>query len=144
MGQDIQACIDGLGRQLLSPIVWIRASEASRNLLGRAALRQMGSDVLLQPWVQKFAGSPRVTGSTGRQRVGGAGPIRLTEGRVAGIFPAQGAGCAAQHSGHNPQRMTSGQSQAHGLTFVGTQVSVASCCHGNTIAHRSLQCCTWR
>jgi hypothetical protein len=37
--------------------------------------------------------------------------------------------------------MASGQAQ--GLPFFGTQVSVASRCHGNTVTHLGVQCCTW-
>jgi len=95
-GQHIQARIDGLGRQLFAHVVRIRALEPSGNLLGRAALGQMRSDVLPQPGIQEFARSPRLTGSGGGLRLSGAGPIGTAPRRVAGVFAAQGAGRSAQ------------------------------------------------
>jgi len=95
-GQHIQTRIDGLGRQLFPHIVRIRAFEPPGNLLGRAALGQMRSDVLPQPGIQEFAQSPRLTGSGGCLRLSGVGTIGTAPRRVAGVFAAQGAGRSAQ------------------------------------------------
>ena len=53
--QHIQPRIDGLGRELFPHVVRIRVSEASGNLFRRAALSQMGLDILPQPRVQECA-----------------------------------------------------------------------------------------
>ena len=141
--QHIQAYIDGLSREVFPHVVRIRASEPPGNLLGRAALRQLGLDILPQPRVQEFARPPRLTGSGSRLCLCGAGPIGTAPRRVAGIFAAQGAGRSAQDPRQRAQRLSLGQAQTHGLTVFSTQVCVASFCHGNTLALQGLQCCTW-
>jgi hypothetical protein len=94
-GQHIQAHIDGLRRQLFPHVARIRASEASGNLFGRAALRQLCLDILPQPGIQEFARPPRLTGSGSRLGLCGAGPIGMASRRVAGVFAAQRARCSA-------------------------------------------------
>ncbi len=142
-GQHIQAHIDGLRRQLFPHVVRIRALEPSGNLLGRAALGQLRPHVLPQPGIQEFARSPWLTGSGGRQRLRRAGPIGAAAHRVAGLLAAHGAGRSSQHPRHRPQRMAAGQPQTQGFTFFGTQMSIGSCSHGNTLAHQGRSCCTW-
>ena len=61
-GQHRQAPIEGLRREVLVPVVRIRASEASGNLLRRTAVSQVGLDILPQPGVQELARSPWLTG----------------------------------------------------------------------------------
>ena len=63
--------------------------------------------------------------------------------RSAGIFTTQGAGGSDQEPRQHAQRLPLGEAQTHGFTFVSTQVRVAFCSHGNTVAHPGLQCCTW-
>ena len=121
--QHIQRRIDGLGRELFPHVVRIRASEASGNLLGRAALAQVGPDILPQPGIQEFARPPRLTGSGGRLCLRRAGAIGAAPRRVAGQLAAHGAGRSSQHPRHRPQRMAVGQPQTQGLTFFGTHVS---------------------
>ena len=135
-GQDIQAHIDGLGRELFAHVVRIRVSKSPRNLLGRAALGQLRLYVLPQPGIQEFARPPRLTGSGGCLRLSGAGPIGTAPRRVAGVFAAQGAGRSAQDPGQRTQRRSLGQPQTHGLTVFRTQVCIAFRWHGNTLAHQ--------
>jgi hypothetical protein len=52
----------------------------------------MRPHILPQPGIQEFPGASRVPESGTRLGLRCAGPIRLTAGRVAGIFPAQGTG----------------------------------------------------
>ena len=93
--QHIEPRIDRLGREVLPHVVRIRALKPPGNLLGRAALGQMYSDVLSQPGIQEFARSPRLTGSGGCLRLSGAGTIGTALRRVTGVFAAQGAGRSA-------------------------------------------------
>ena len=62
-------------------------------------------------------------------------PDTVAAHRVAGQLAAHGAGRSPQHRRHRPQRMAVGQPQAQGFTFFGTQVSIGSRSHGNTVAH---------
>lgn len=140
--QHIQARVDGLGRQLFTPIVRIRAFEPSGNLLGRTALGQLRPHVLPQPGIQEFARPPRLTSSSRRQGLRRAGPIRSPH-RVPGVLAAHGAGRSPQHRRHRPQRMAAGQPQTQGFTFFSTHVSTGSRSHGNTVTHQGLKCCTW-
>ena len=57
-GQQRQAHIDGLGRERLLHVARIRASKASGNLFGRAALNQVGLDILSQPGAHEFTRTP--------------------------------------------------------------------------------------
>ena len=98
--QHIQADLDRLSREVLPHVVRIRACEPPGKLLGRAALDQVGSDVLPQPGIQEFAGSPWLTGAGCRPRLGRAGAIGTAPRRVAGVFAAHGAGGASQNRGH--------------------------------------------
>ena len=142
-GQHIEPHIDRLGREVLAHVVRIRALKPPGNLLGRAALRQMCLNILPQPRVHEFARPPRLTGSGGRLRLSGAGPIGTAPRRVAGVFAAQGAGRSAQDPRQRAQRLSLGQTQTQGLTVFSTQVCVAFRSHGNTLAHPGLQWCTW-
>ena len=141
--QHIQRGIDRLGREAFAHVVRIRASEPPGNLLGRAALSQVGPDILPQPGIQECAPPPGLACSAGRLGVRGAGTIGMAACRVAGIFTAQRAGGPAQQSCQPPQRLPLGQAQTDGFTFVGAQVRILSLCHGNTLAHQGGQCCTW-
>ena len=134
--QHIQPHIDGLRRQVFPHVVRIRASEASSNLLRRAALHQLCLDLLPQPRVEEFAWPPRVTGAGDRQGLRRTGAIGSASRGVASRLAADGAGGSPQHPGHPPQRMALGQSQAQGLTVFSTQVCVAVRWHGNTVAHQ--------
>ena len=136
-GQHIQACIDGLGREVFTHVVRIRALEPPGNLLGRTPFGQLCSDVLPQPGIQEFAWSPRLTGPRRGQRVRGARPIGAPH-RVAGPLAAYGAGRSPQHPRHRPHRLATGQPQTQGFTFFSTPVSIRSCSHGNTVAHPGL------
>lgn len=68
-------------------------------------------------------------------------PDTVNRRSCCGYIP--GSGCWVRRPTFGPSSAANGpdQSQAHDLTFVGTQVLVASCCHGNTRANRGLQCC---
>ena len=124
-GQHIQTGIDGFSRQVFAHVVRIRVSEASSNLLGRAALPQMCLDVLPQPRVQKFARSPWVMSSGGRvalRRTGAIGTVFV--GGVPGYLTTHGARSSSQEAGKGTEGVLSGQPEAHSLTFFGTQMSV--------------------
>jgi hypothetical protein len=114
-GPHRQAHIDGLGREVFSHVVRIRAWETSGHLFGRAAFRQMRPHLLPQPGVQKFTGSPWLTGSGGRLDRRRTGTIGAAPRGVAGPLAAHGAGGPPQHRRHCPQRMAVCQAQAHGL-----------------------------
>jgi len=133
-GQDIQARIDGLGRQLFPHVIRIRAAKPPGNLFGRAALSQLCLDVLPQPGVRKFPRSPGLTGSGGSLGLSGARPVGSAPRHVADHLAAHGAGRASQHPRHRPHRMAVGQSQTQRFTFVDTQVAIGSRVHGNTLA----------
>ena len=121
----------------------IRASEASGNLFGRAALAQVCPDILPQPRIKEFPRSPWVMGSGDRLALRCTGAIGTASEGVPGQLAAHGAGGSAQDRGHQPQRIAAGQPQTHGFTFFGTHVSIGSRVHGNTLARQGLQCCTW-
>jgi len=140
--QHIQPRIDGFSRQVFAHVVRIRASKSPRNLFRRASLPQMGLDVLPQPAISEFPDAPRLTGPRRRQGVRRAGPIAALSG-VASHLAADGAGGSPQDHRHPPQRMASGQAQAHGFTFFGTQVVVGSGSQRNTRAELGSQCCSW-
>jgi len=125
-GQHLQPHIDRLGRELFPHVVRIRTFEPSGNLLGRAALSQMGPDILPQPGIQEFAGAPWPTSSGGRLCLRRTGAVGTAPCGVAGVFAAHGAGGAPQHPRHRSQRLAVGQSHAQGLTLFGTHVSVRS------------------
>jgi len=65
-----------------------------------------------------------------------ARPIRSAPRSVAGHLATHGAGRSFQEAGEGTEGAAMGQPQAEGLTFFGTQVSVRSRSHGNTIAHQ--------
>ena len=136
--QHRQAHKEGLCRKLFSHVVRIRASEASSNLFGRAALSQRCPHILPQPGVQELARSPWLTGSDRRPCLRRASAIGAAPRGVAGRLAAHGAGCASQRPRHHSQRVAVGQAQAQGLTVFSTQVCVAFLWHGNTIAHQGL------
>jgi hypothetical protein len=94
--QHIESRVDRLGRELCVQVIRIRASEASGNLLRRAALSQLRLDILPQPGSQECARPPRLTGLGSRQCLRRAGPIGSAPRRGAGIVTAQGAGGSAQ------------------------------------------------
>jgi len=75
-----------------------------------------------------------LTGSGCRPRLCRAGTVGGAH-RVAGKLAAHGAGRSPQHRRHRPQRMAVGQAQTQGFTFFGTQMSIESRSHGNTVAH---------
>lgn len=133
--QHIQAHIDGLRRDVLSHVVRTRASEASGNLLGRAARRQMRPHILSQPRVEEFPRAPWVSGF-GRP-LGSSPYTRDRDGPVWCSGPTRGSRCWGHVPipRHRSERMAMGQAQAHGFTFFGTHVSIGSCSHGNTVAH---------
>jgi len=141
-GQHIQTHLDRLGREMFAHVVRIRASEASGNLLGRAALGQLRPHVLPQPGIQEFARASGLTGSGGRQRLCRAGTIGRAH-RVTGVLAAQGARGSPQHPRHRSQRLAMGQTQTQGFTFFRIHVSVGSCSHDNTVTHLGVKCCTW-
>ena len=141
--QHIQGRVDGFGREVFPHLVRIRASEASDNLLGRAALAQVGPDILPEPRVQEFAWPPRLTRSADRVGLRRAGTIGMAACCVAGIFAAQRAGRPPQDPRQPAQRLPLGQAQTHGLTVFGAQVRIQSLWHGNTLALPGRQCCTW-
>lgn len=141
--QHIQGRVDGFGREVFAHVIRIRASETPSNLLRRAACGQLCGDVLPQPRVEEFPDASWVMGSGRRVALCRAGAIGTASGRVPGHLATQGTGGSAQDSGHRTERMAVGQAQTHGLTFFRSQVSVRSRMHGNTLAHRGWQCCTW-
>jgi hypothetical protein len=134
-GQHIQARIDGLGRELVPHVVRIRASEASGDLLWRAALSQMAPHVLPEPRIQEFPRAQWVTGSGGRLDLRRTGALGTASCGVPGHLAAHVAGGTSQYPRHRSERMAVGQAQTQGLTFVSTQVCVALFWHGNTVAH---------
>ena len=141
--QDVQARIERLRREVFLHVVRIRASEASSNLLGRAASAQVCPDILPEPGIQEFAWAPGLTRPGRRQVLRCAGPIGSVLPRVAGQLTAHRAWGAPQHRRHRPQRIALGQSQAQGFTFLDTHVRVALLWHGNTVADQGHKCCTW-
>jgi hypothetical protein len=142
-GQHIQRRIDGLGRKLFGHVVRIRAAEAPGNLFRRTAVFEVGLDILPQPGIQEFARSPWLTGSGDRLSLRRADAIGVAPRRVAGAFPAEGAGGAAQYPGHHPERMALGEAQAQSRSLFRTQMRITGRVHDNTLAHPGRQCCTW-
>jgi len=59
----LQRGIEGLGREMLLPVVRICTGTASGNLLEQTALSQRGPHLLPQPGVQARAWSPWLTGA---------------------------------------------------------------------------------
>jgi len=141
-GQHIQAHIDGLGRELFPHVIRIRASEASGNLFGRAALSQMGPDILPEPEDHEFARPPRLMRPSRRQGVRRAGTIRSPH-RVAGVLAAHGAGGAAPTP--TPSSAGNGRGPGPGSR---SHVLRHSCVCRISLAWQHLsrsgpQCCTW-
>ncbi len=122
--QQVQRRVEGFGREVFPHVVRIRASEASGNLLGRAALRQLCCDVLPQPWVEEFPGASWVMRSGRRMTLRRTGPIGMASCAVPSHFAAHGTRSPSQDPRHRSERMAVGQTQTHSLTFFGTQVSV--------------------
>lgn len=82
----------------------------------------MGSDILPQPGIHEFPGTPRLMGSCNHLWLRRTGRIGTASDRVADIFSAQCAGGSAQDSRHRSPRITLGQSQAQRVTFLDAEV----------------------
>ena len=104
--QHIQRRIDGLGREVSSHVVRIRAAKASGNLFGRAALGQVGPDILPQPRVEEFARSPASVPGW-----------HDTGGPASRCAPTRGARCWARDPRPWPSRVANSLGRARGSGF---------------------------
>ena len=142
-GQHIQGRIDRFGREVFPHIVRIRTSQPPGNLFRRTAGCERGLHVRPQPGIQEFPKPARLVCSGNCLGVCRTDAIGVASRRVAGAFPAQGAGRAAQYPGYHPERMALREAQAQGRSLFRTQMRIAALGHGNTLAHLGQQCCTW-
>jgi hypothetical protein len=89
--------------------------------------------------------SARVVGEGSGRRVAlhRAGARGSAASRVSRYLAIQGAWGPDPDPGHRAERMPVGQAQTQGPTVFPSYGSIRSRVHGNTIAHRGWQCCTW-
>ena len=116
---------------------------ATREIVGASSPEPNGSSHTATARGPRVCVAAALTRPTSRQRLRRAGPIGAATRGVAGRLAAQGAGRPSQHRRHRQERLAVGQAQTQGLTYLGTQVSVGSGLHGDTVAHSGVECCAW-
>ncbi len=116
--QHVQPHVDGFGREVFPHVVRIRASEASGNLLGRAALVRCVLTYCHSQGSRSFLGAPWLTGSGRRVALRRTGPIGAAPRVYCG--PTRGSRCWGPAPTSSPSSAANGRgsgpgSRSHGL-----------------------------